>query len=162
VGNVVLLIALLAIVGTAVLALAGRPGGRPREPPPELDAADAEAGLEASLDEIAADGADPGRQIADAYRRLLAALAAAGAPRQPHEAPHEHLHRALGPLGVHPDPLHRLAELYVAAQFSERPMTVRHRAAAAEALEVSLAGLRAMSERSGEGAPAPIDEGAGT
>ena len=108
-----------------------------------LDRAEAEAGLSASLDEIARDGLDPRTQITGAYRRLLAALAAAGAQRRPQEAPHEHLHRALGPLGVRPEPLHRLTDLYVLAQFSERPITDAHRAAAARALDASLASLRA-------------------
>jgi len=102
----------------------------------------AEAGLAASLVEMAGDHPDPRRQITTAYRRLLAALSDAGAPRRPQEAPHEYLHRVLGPLGVRPDALHRLTGLYVLAQFSERPITSGHRAAAAAALDASLSDLR--------------------
>jgi hypothetical protein len=112
------------------------------EPEPTVAAEDAAAGLAASLDALAAPGRDPRQQITAAYRRLLLALAAAGAPRQPQEAPYEHLDRALGPLRVEPGPMHRLTELYVTAQFSEHPVTESHRAAAAEALAVSLDGLR--------------------
>jgi len=108
---------------------------------------DAEAGLEASLADVVEYSSDPRGQITKAYHRLLSALAAAGAPREPQEAPHEHLHRALGPLGVHAAPLHRLTGLYVLAQFSERPLRDEHRAAAVDALEGSLAGLREARPR---------------
>ena len=47
-----------------------------------------------------------------------------------------------------PQPLHRLTELYVLAQFSGRPITEQHRAAAEDALKVSLADLR-TAHRSG-------------
>ncbi len=104
---------------------------------------EAEAGLEGSLGEFVDPGGDPRRQITAAYRHLLAALAAADAPRRPEEAPHEHLRRALGPLGVRREPLHRLAELYIAAEFGERPITAAHRSAAVRALERGLADLRA-------------------
>lgn len=109
---------------------------------PPVDAADAEAGLEASL-AIAQDTGDPRQQITAAYHRLLLALAQTGGARQPQEAPHEHLNRVLGPLGVRPEPVHQLAELYVMAQFSERPITDQHQAAAVTALEQTLTDLRA-------------------
>lgn len=112
---------------------------------PPVARAAAEAGLAASLVEMAGDHPDPRHQITAAYHRLLSALAGAGAPRRPQEAPHEYLHRALGPLGVRPDALHRLTRLYVLAQFSERPITEAHRTAAADALDLSLADLRGRS-----------------
>jgi Domain of unknown function (DUF4129) len=143
------LLPLLLIAATVIgiLALTGRLGRRGPEPPSAVPvaAADAEASLESSLHEVAYDGPDPRRQITAAYHRLLSALAAAGAPRQPHEAPHEHLNRVLGPLGVRPEPMHRLTELYVVAQFSERPITEEHRMAAAAALEAGLVSLRASN-----------------
>lgn len=162
-GNIFLLILLLAVVVavvvTAILGLRGRLGRRRQEVPPDVPvaAADAEEGLRESFGEVAYEGGDPGQQITAAYHRLLAALTTAGAPRHPQEAPHEHLRRVLGPLGVDPEPMHRLTELYVAARFSEHPITERHRAAAAEALEVSLAGLRPARDRPGakESSPAP-------
>jgi hypothetical protein len=42
-------------------------------------------------------GHDPRAGITAAYHALLATLAAAGAPREPQEAPHEHPYRAFGP-----------------------------------------------------------------
>lgn len=144
-ATILLLILLLATVAIALWILRRRwrePGQDLPDDIP-LAAAEAEAGLRASLDEVAYAGRDPRGQITAAYRRLLVALADAGAPRQPQEAPYEHLRRALGPLSVDPAPMHRLAELFVIAQFSDHPVTDAHRAAAAEALESALAGLRA-------------------
>jgi hypothetical protein len=103
---------------------------------------EAEAGLVASLAEVSEKGQDPRSQITAAYLRLLSALSEAGAPRKAQEAPHEHLRRILGPLGVQADPLHELTGLYVMAQFSLRPVTERNRAAAARALEISLSSIR--------------------
>ena len=104
---------------------------------------EAEAGLVASLAEVSGKGRDPRSQITAAYLSLLSALSEAGAPRQAHEAPHEHLRRTLGPLGVRAGPVHELPTgLYVMAQFSLRPVTDRHRAGAAQALEISLASIR--------------------
>lgn len=142
---VLLLILLLATVAIALWILRRRWGVPGQDLPDDVPvaAADAEAGLRASLDEVAYAGRDPRGQITAAYRRLLGALAEAGAPRQPQEAPYEHLRRALGPLAVDPAPMHRLAELFVIAQFSDHPVTDAHRAAAAEALESALARLRA-------------------
>src|SRR5690606_28676156 len=116
-----------------------------------ISAAEAEAGLASSLEEVAYEGSDPRGQVTAAYHRLLAALAEADAPRLPQEAPHEHLHRVLGPLGVAAAPMHTLAELYVIAQFSTRPVTDAHRVAAAEALGSALASLREGPERSAQG-----------
>lgn len=122
---------------------------------PPVSQEDVARGLEASLEAIGEYGRDARGQITMAYHRLLSALAAAGAPREPQEAPHEHLHRALASLGVEPEPLHRLTGLYVLAQFSDRPLGERHRAAAADALARSLAGLRVAASPPEPGGLAP-------
>ena len=139
------LLLLLVFIGlVSFLALTGRLGRASGESPlpVPVSVADAEAGFEASLGEVSYAGSDPRSQITAAYHRLLAALAAAGAPREPQEAPYEYLNRALGPLGVRPEPMHRLTELYVIAQFSAYRVTEHHRVMAVESLEDGLLGLR--------------------
>ena len=155
---VVVVVGLLVYALAQVLGLATRSawqrGGTPvpGEALP-LDAAAAQAGLEASLDAVTA-GASPRDAISDAYARLLAALAAAGAGRRRHEAPHEHLDRVLTPLGVRSAPLHRLAELFVLARFSQHPVTTAHRDEASEALRAALADLREADVRRNRATPA--------
>lgn len=141
VAEILLLILLLTL---GAMGAARRLKKRPRatQPPVPLPPADAQASLDATLAELAQPGRSARQQIIAAYRRLLVALAEAGAPRRPEEAPHEHLHRVLDPLGVRGDPLHRLAGLYVMAQFSELPVTGGHRTQAIDALRASMADLR--------------------
>lgn len=121
-----------------------------------LDVAAARAGLEASLDAVTGNRPDasPRDAISDAYARLLAALADAGAARRKHEAPHEHLDRVLNPLGVRSEPLHRLADLFVLARFSQHPVTAAHRDDASGALREALADLREAGGRRARPAPA--------
>jgi len=140
-AGIVGLVFLLALVVGAMWRLLHT--SSPEEQTP-VDADDAEKSLVTSIAEVARHGRDPRSQVTAAYERLLDALAAAGAHREPHEAPLEHLRRVLHPLGVRAEPLQRLAALYIEAQFSERPITDRHRVAAREALAASLADLRAQ------------------
>lgn len=135
---------LLVVLVVGALAFMGRLGGRPaEEPSPDPSSSEGpDAGPQPWWDVDSGDPADPRGQIIRAYRRLLGALALVGAHREPYEAPFEHLGRAMGPLGVRSGPPLRLAELYVAAEFSERPITRGHQAQAAEALDASLADLR--------------------
>lgn len=136
-----------AILFLRLLARRGRPPAEGADPPfelaePTVRPSLASAGLDASLDRLDEPVGDPRDGIAVAYRRLLTALAAAGAPKRPHEAPHEHLHRTLGALGVRREPLHRLAALYVLAEFGDRPIHDEHRSAAAASLRACLEQLR--------------------
>lgn len=108
------------------------------------------AALEESLEEMTQEWGDPKDQITAAYHVLLRALATAGAARRPQEAPHEHLSRALEPLGVRPGPPHRLAGLYVLTQFGDRAVTDAHRSQAADALRASLAMLKERHAQSRE------------
>lgn len=89
---------------------------------------------------------DPRTAVIGAYARLLVALDEAGMPRRPQEGPHEHLWRALGPLGVRRAPVHRLAELFVRARFTPHPVTDEHRRAAIAALADAVADLRLRAE----------------
>lgn len=108
---------------------------------PEATAASVEDGLSEVLRAMLADP-DPRTAVIGAYARLLTALDDAGAGRRPEEGPHEHLWRSLGPLGVRPGPVHRLAERFVQARFTPRPVTPRDRDAAIAALADALGDLR--------------------
>ncbi len=108
----------------------------PARPP-----ASVEAGLAEVLRSMLADP-DPRTSVIGAYARLLTAMAEAGHPRRSEEGPHEHLWRTLGPLGVRRQPVHRLAELFVRARFTPRPVTEEDRQAAIAALADAVADLR--------------------
>ena len=157
------LLMLLLLVFAAVFGIRTL-GGRAAQPPPDpeaitpIAAVAAEAGLMASLGDVSFEGKDPRGQITVAYRRLLAALAAAGAPREPQEAPYEYLLRALGPLGVRAEPMHTLTGLYVMAEFSDHPVTEHRRARAVEALEAGLLGLRTASAANPAPESQPVPE----
>ena len=145
-GDLLTLFLLLAIAGTAsAIYLGARGRGRPIDDDDLLERDRAEAGIRASMLDLELGSGDPKQRITAAYQRLLLALEDAGAARAPFEAPHEHLSRTLGPLGVRPRPLHTLAELYVEAQFGRRDLTDRDRQAALEALDESLGDLAAAT-----------------
>ena len=150
----------LALIILALgLALLGRRAWQARRMAGEDDSdgdavarAAADQGLRASLAEVARPGDSPREQITEAYRKLLAALAEAGVPRLPQEAPHEHLSRTLGALGVRPTAMHELTRVYVSAQFGASPLTESDRRKAEQALRSSLDQLGA---RRGTGSAMP-------
>ncbi|HEU5081710.1 MAG TPA: DUF4129 domain-containing protein [Acidimicrobiales bacterium] len=112
----------------------------PRAPAPATSAT-VEEGLAEVLRAMLADP-DPRTAVIGAYARLLAALDEVGFARRAEEGPHEHLWRALGPLGVRRAPLHRLAELFVRARFTPRPVTEVHRQTAIRCLADAVGDLR--------------------
>lgn len=112
-----------------------------------------EEGLAEVLRSMLADP-DPRTSVIGAYARLLTALAEAGHPRRAEEGPHEHLWRTLGPLGVRRQPVHRLAELFVRARFTPRPVTEQDRHAAIGALADAVADLRLQATDVSEAAAA--------
>jgi hypothetical protein len=75
------------------------------------------AALDESLDDLRSDP-DLRRAIIAAYSRMERALAAAGIPRHPAEAPFEYLERALLTLDASSDAVHRLTDLFEWARFS--------------------------------------------
>ena len=81
--------------------------------------------LSAALDEGIADlraEPDPRRAIIAAYARMERALAAAGLPRRPAEAPLEYLERALVELDATATSARRLTDLFRVAKFSDHPL----------------------------------------
>jgi Domain of unknown function (DUF4129) len=90
----------------------GRPAGA-RSAPDVLAAA-----LDESLDDLRGDP-DLRRAIVAAYARMETALAAAGLPRRPAEAPLEYVERALLSLDTSAAAVRRLTDLFEWARFSQ-------------------------------------------
>ncbi len=115
------------------------------DPEPEADASPAPVTMEEGLAEVLRSmlaDPDPRTSVIGAYARLLTAMDEAGFGRRAEEGPHEHLWRTLGPLGVRRQPVHRLAELFVRARFTPRPVTDDDRQAAIAALADAVGDLR--------------------
>ena len=89
-----------------------------REPRTRPETAEAlAAALDESLDDLRTDP-DLRRAIIAAYARMETALAAAGIPRHPAEAPLEYVERALLSLDTSAEAVRRLTELFEWARFS--------------------------------------------
>jgi Domain of unknown function (DUF4129) len=134
---------LAAVFGLLVLlAVAARPRrGTPirrRGTPPEVLA----AALDESLDDLRSDP-DLRRAIIAAYARMETALAAAGLPRAPAEAPFEYVERALLTLDTSAAAVHRLTDLFVWARFSQHEPEPSMRDDAVDALVAVRDELRA-------------------
>jgi len=111
----VIVLALLLALGAAAWFTRTRlgPGTRRRDAAPETLA----AALDESLDDLR-DDADLRRAIIAAYARMERALAAAGIPRDPAEAPLEYVERALRSLDASASAVRRLTDLFEWARFS--------------------------------------------
>jgi hypothetical protein len=112
-------LAVAALAGIAVVAwwLGARGRRRAREP---LGTTPAEAladVLAETLDDLRAER-DPRRAVIGAYARMERALAAAGLPRDPAEAPEEYLQRILSDVAVTGRAATRLTSLFAWARFS--------------------------------------------
>ena len=102
----------LVVVGAIIALRRSRPQLAPEVAPEALAAA-----LDVSLDDLRSDP-DLRRAIIAAYARMEHALAAAGVPRQPSEAPLEYLERALLALDTSAEAVRRLTDLFEWARFS--------------------------------------------
>ena len=111
-----IVLGLLLAVGAGVLVALRR--SRPeRRTRPETAPESLAAALDESLDDLRSDP-DLRRAIVAAYARMERALAAAGIPRRPAEAPLEYLERALRSLDASADAVRRLTDLFEWARFS--------------------------------------------
>jgi hypothetical protein len=111
---------LVIVLGLLVVAGAILYARRPRRDPTAPDEIAPEAlaaALDESLDDLRSDP-DLRRAIVAAYARMETALAAAGIPRRPAEAPLEYLERALLSLDASADSIRRLTDLFEWARFS--------------------------------------------
>lgn len=120
----------LLLLGVLLYLRRARPGLPPlRRAAPET-LADA---LDVSLDDLRADP-DLRRAIVAAYARMERALAAAGLPRHPAEAPLEYLERALLSLDASAGAVRRLTDLFEWARFSQHEPEPSMRDEAVDAL----------------------------
>jgi hypothetical protein len=113
----VLAVAALAVIAVVAWWLGARGRRRAREP---LGTTPAEAladVLAETLDDLRAER-DPRRAVIGAYARMERALAAAGLPRDPAEAPEEYLQRILSDVAVTGRAATRLTSLFAWARFS--------------------------------------------
>jgi hypothetical protein len=137
-----LVVVLGLLLGVGVLAAATRSrlgqGAGPRRAAPEVLA----AALDQSLDDLRSDP-DLRRAIIAAYARMETALAAAGLPRQPAEAPLEYVERALLTLDTSAAAVHRLTDLFEWARFSQHEPKPPMRDEAVDALVAVRDELRA-------------------
>ena len=111
--ELVFVLGTLLVVGAIVAARLSRKPRVRREFAPEALA----VALDESLDDLRTD-ADLRRAIIAAYARMEAALAAAGMPRHPAEAPLEYVERALLSLDTSAEAVRRLTDLFEWARFS--------------------------------------------
>jgi len=109
---VILGLLLVACAAIAVWVLRRKDAQKPETAPEVLAAA-----LDESLDDLRNDP-DLRRAIIAAYARMETALAAAGIPRDPAEAPLEFVERALLSLDTSADAVRRLTDLFEWARFS--------------------------------------------
>lgn len=168
-----ILLILLAIVAAAILGAiiwswysrreprqspTPKPDGAADEPDEATRAA--MAGTVANtIDSMLADP-DPRTAIIGAYARMLEGLAACDVGRLDHEAPMEHLRRALTALRVRPKPLHRLIELFELARFSSHQLTEAHRTEALGALRAAATDLASTRTEPPSSPPPPQPVGA--
>jgi hypothetical protein len=134
----VAVLGLLIVAAAIVAARLRREPGTPRESAPEVLA----AALDESLDDLRTDP-DLRRAIIAAYARMETALAAAGIPRHPAEAPLEYLERALLSLHTSAEAVRELTDLFEWARFSHHEPEPSMRDDAVEALSAVRDELRA-------------------
>jgi uncharacterized protein DUF4129 len=140
--EIAIVVALLG--GAAIVVLAGRRAKTPRAW--RLGRGEAlSLALDESLDDLRNDP-DLRRAIVAAYARMETALARAGVPRRPPEAPFEYLERALTALDTSAESVRRLTALFEWAKFSHHEPNPAMRDEAVDALVAVRDELRAPAE----------------
>jgi Domain of unknown function (DUF4129) len=135
-----IILGLLLAVAAGVFIAVMRSRREPRTRPETAEAL--AAALDESLDDLRTDP-DLRRAIIAAYARMETALAAAGIPRHPAEAPLEYVERALLSLDTSAEAVRRLTELFEWARFSHHEPEPSMRDDAVDALVAVRDELRA-------------------
>ena len=138
--EVAVVLALLAALGVAAF-VSGRRRPAPR-PWQFASQAAVSAALDESLDDLRSEP-DLRKAIIAAYARMERALALAGLPRRPAEAPLEYVERTLGELETSSGAIRRLTDLFEWAKFSPHEPEPSMRNEAIEALVAVRDELRA-------------------
>lgn len=142
--EVAIFVALIA--GAAAVVVAGRSKKRMRTPSWRSRSQHAvSVALDESLDDLRHEP-DLRRAIIAAYARMEGALAGAGLPRRPSEAPVEYMERALTALDTSAAPVHRLTVLFEWAKFSQHEPEPEMRDEAIDALVAVRDDLRQPAE----------------
>jgi Domain of unknown function (DUF4129) len=129
-------------IALVLLTRAGRVRPRPDQ---RLAAAALSDALDESLDDLRAER-DPRRAVIAAYARMERALAVAGVPRRPSEAPLEYLARVLSDfLHASAASVTRLTALFERARFSHHEIGPQLKEEAIDALVAIRAELRTLS-----------------
>lgn len=129
--EVAIVLALLGALGVAAFAANRR---RPVSPSWQFASqAAVSAALDESLDDLRSEP-DLRKAIIAAYARMEQALALAGLPRRPSEAPLEYVERALGELETSAGAIRRLTDLFEWAKFSHHEPEASMRDEAIDAL----------------------------
>lgn len=144
-----LAVLILALVAAAAWKAYARRRARRARQQDAIDVTEAEHAavhgvLVATIDAMLADP-EPRTAIIGAYARLLESLAAAGTGRLEHEAPVEHLQRALARVRVRPEPLRELIVLFEIARFSSHRLADEHRERALDALHAAATDITAAA-----------------
>jgi len=140
--EVAIVLGLLAALGVAAFAM------RKSKPMKEWQMSSHEEvalALDESLDDLRSEP-DVRRAIIAAYARMERALAVAGLPRRPSEAPFEYLSRALQSLDASADAVTRLTDLFEWAKFSHHEPDEAMRDQAIDALATVRDELRAPTK----------------
>jgi Domain of unknown function (DUF4129) len=135
-----IVLGLIAVIGAIVAVHLRR--RRELEAPGEIAPEVLAAALDESLDDLRADP-DLRRAIIAAYARMESALAAAGIPRHPSEAPLEYLERSLLTLHTSAESVRKLTDLFEWARFSHHEPEPSMRDEAVDALGAVRDELRA-------------------
>ena len=142
--EVAIVLALLA--GAGVFAYSTRTRRRPSSlASRRASQAAVSAALDESLDDLRSEP-DLRKAIIAAYARMEHALAVAGLPRRPAEAPQEYLERTLGELETSAAAVRRLTDLFEWAKFSHHEPVAQMRDEAIDALVAVRDELRAPAE----------------
>jgi hypothetical protein len=136
---------LVLVAGAAVLLVAGRRAKRTPRPWRLRSQEALSLALDESLDDLRTEP-DLRRAIIAAYARMERALAVAGIPRRPSEAPFEYVERALGDLETSAASVRRLTGLFEWAKFSQHEPGPEMRDEAIDALVAVRDELRRPAE----------------